>query len=195
MSDSKGSKKLPKKVESEWNEVWVDTTFHTKNNRYHISNYGRIKSITKATGDEHLIKGARCGKQKFLNVIQPDGSRGYCFVSRFVAEHFVEQPSPEHNMIAFLDEDFENCKWVNLKWVTKDEWHAWNQQTQGFLKGREKLKKIYKLNITQVRLIKKRLKEGKVKRKTLAKQFGVSLRTISRISVADTWAGQKIEDN
>jgi len=193
MANSKKATK-PREVPSEWNEVWVDTTFETKNNVYHISNYGRIRSTQKSTGNEKIIKGARCGKQAFLNVIQPDGSRGYCFVSKFVAEHFCDKPSEEHDMVIHLDEDYENNKWINLKWVTKEEWHAFNQQRKSFKEGRKKLKKIYKLNPTKVKLIKRRLQSGKIKKKTIAKQFDVSLRTIWRIAKGERWASVTIDD-
>ncbi len=186
-------KKTPKKVESAWNEVWVDTTFHTKNNFYHISNYGRIRSTSKTTGNESIIKGAHCSKQVFLNVIQPDGTRGVCSVRKFVAKHFCEQPSEEHIRVINLDQDFKNNSWLNLKWLTLDEWQQWNLESRSYKEGRQKLKEIYKLNPTKVRLIKERLQGGKVKPKTVAKQFKVSLSTINRIQNGKRWANVKIE--
>ena len=186
-----------KRVRSEWNEVWIDTTFCTKNNFYHISNYGRIRSTHKATGNEYLINGSMSGgTMLMLNVIQPDGSRGCCSVPRFVAENFIDKPSEEHIRVIHIDEDYSNNKWTNLKWVTKEEWYEFYQNSQVYKEGRKKLmKKIYKLNLTQVRLIKKRFKTGKIKRRTLAKQFGVSMRTITRIGASDYWNGVKIEED
>lgn len=194
-SKKNNEKKSPKKVESAWNEVWIDTTFQTKNNFYHISNYGRIRSTSKTSGDEKIIKGAHCSKQVFLNVIQPDGSRGVCSVRKFVAEHFCEKPTEEHIRVINLDQDFTNNKWVNLKWLTLQEWHEWNLQSKSYKDGREKLKEIYKLNPTKVRLIKERLKSGKVKPKTVAKQFKVSLSTINRIQNGKRWANVKPRGN
>lgn len=193
MGESK--KNIPKKIPGAWNEVWINTNFETKNNLYHISNYGRIRSTSKATGNESIIKGAYCNKQVLLNVIQPDGTRGVCSVRKFVAEHFCERPSEQHIRVVNLDQDFTNNKWINLKWLTLEEWYEWNQQSDSYKEGREKLKDIYKLNPTKVKLIKERLQSGKVKPKTIAKQFRVSLSTVNRIMNGKRWAEVELDED
>ncbi len=181
----------PKKIQSHWNEVWkpVDFGSPTKTCLYEISNYGRIKSINKKTEVERLIKGVKVNRNLIvLNMVLKDGVRGYAYVHKFVAEHFVEKPSEDHTYILHIDQDRSNNKWNNLKWATEEEWKAYTLTKESFKKGREKREKSYKLNETKVKLIKERLRKGKTKIKIIARQFGVSEKQIRRIKSGENWS-------
>ena len=52
---------IPNKIKTHWNERWVPviTKAPTKNYDYEISNYGRIRNISKETGNEQLLRGSK----------------------------------------------------------------------------------------------------------------------------------------
>lgn len=185
------------KIKSHWNERWVDVEFEgpTKNCRYAISNYGRIKSIHKMSGRENLLKGAVVNRGlRILNVKLADGSTGYTYVHRFVAENFVAASSEEHNCVIHTDFDKDNNKWNNLKWVTEAEWKAHVRESPKYKQGREKRMKSYKLTETKVKMMKKMLANKQNKRKIIARKFDVSESLVRRIEKGQYWSHVTVED-
>ncbi len=190
---------MTKKLKNHWNEKWEQVSFGkaTKGCTYEISNYGRIKSIDKASGAERELKGAIVNRDfKILNVILKDGSHGYVYVHKFVAEHFVSRPSPEHTVVVHKDYDKSDNKWTNLKWITEEEWKSYLENKPGYdpEKYRYIQKSHYKLNETKVRMIKRMLARGKVKREVIARNFGVAENTIYQIQRGIRWGHVKIEE-
>ena len=186
------------KIKSFWNERWEEVVFEgpTKNCTYEISNYGRIKSINKQTQRENLLKGAVVNRGlRILNVKLADGSTGYTYVHRFVAEHFLEQPSDNHNFVIHVDFDKDNNKWNNLKWVTELEWKNHVKESPKYKKGREKRMKSYKLTEAKVKMMKKMLANKQNKRKIIARKFDVSESLVRRIEKGQYWGHVKLEDD
>lgn len=95
---------------------------------YHISNYGRIKSLKKqyrnGTGglivlDKRILK-QTLNKKGYLRIRITDGNKKYTFrVHRLVAEAFVPNPKnkPEVNHINEIktDNNFRNLNWLTRK--------------------------------------------------------------------------------
>ncbi len=189
MSDSK--------IKSHWNEEWAVVTFQkpTKSCKYEISNYGRIKSINKATGFEKLLKGVAVrGGLIVLNMKLADGTAGYVYVHRFVAENFIDPPTDEQRYILHKDYDRSNNKLDNLKWATELEWKAFNRANPRNKDRKNQAPRNAKLNETQVRLMKKMLLKGKTKRKIIAKQFGVSENCAYKIEKGIRWSHVNITE-
>lgn len=186
------------KVKSFWNEKWAQVDFgrETKLCNYMISNYGRIKSIDKASGFEKLLKGAKArGGLVMLNQKLKDNSTGIVYIHRFVAENFVDRPeSEDYEYILHQDYDKANNKWNNLVWATEAEWKAF-QKANPNRKERPARTKNYKLTETQVRMMKRMLIRGKTKRKIIARKFGVSENCAYKIEKGIRWAHINIDDD
>ena len=173
-----------------WNEQWkkVDFGKPTKNCDYHISNFGRIKSVDKLTNRERLLKGAKArGGLIMLNQKLKDNSTGIVYIHRFVAENFLDRTSPEQEYILHIDYDKSNNMVNNLRWATEDDWKEY-QKKNPHHKGRPARTKNYKLTETQVRLMKKMLLRGKTKRKIIARKFGVSENCAYKIEKGIRWS-------
>ena len=148
---------MSEKIKSFINEEWKQVDFgrETKTCNYSISNYGRIKSVDKFSGKERLLKGAKVrGGLIVLNQKLKDNTPGVAYVHRFVAENFVEQATDEHEYIVHKDYDKANNKWLNLAWVTEEEWKEY-QSDNPFREKKFVPKKNHILNETKVRILKK----------------------------------------
>lgn len=178
-----------KKIKTHWNEQWVavETKAPTKNYNYEISNYGRIKRVSKENGEEILLKGSVTNNFPSLN-LKLDGNvfQGF-YIHKFVAKHFVENDDPTKIFVIHLDQDKHNNYWKNLKWVNQEELTEWHIKTGVFDPVVRKKRGQNKLTETKVRLIKKRLKSGRTKRKIIAKNFDISLTHLKRIESGDNW--------
>ena len=186
------------KIKTFWNERWVDVNFDgpTKNCNYAISNYGRIKSTHKVTDRENILKGAVVNRGlRILNVKLADGTTGYTYIHRFVAENFLEKPSEEHNHVIHVDFDKNNNKWNNLNWVTEAEWKAHVKESPKYKKGREKRMKSYKLTEAKVKIMKKMLANKQNKRKIIARKFDVSESLVRRIEKGQYWSHVKADED
>jgi NUMOD4 motif/HNH endonuclease len=183
------------------NEIWKEFFPHKDaKRRYMVSNLGRVASFYKdlhvdgyllkpSTGNpvsgsrialKIYTKGDRIGRygeplSEIENITFP--------VHNIVAALFLETPTEDQEQVIHLDHDKFNNVATNLRWVTKEE--VW----QHFKKS-ERYKiptKGMKLTADRVRIIKRKLLEGKTKQGLLAKQFGLSEMSIYRIKTGKAW--------
>ena len=128
---------------------------------YEVSNLGRVRVI-------RYLQTARGGSNGYRTCTLPGGKQRY--VHRLVAEAFIDNPEnlPEVNHI---DSDPNNAAASNLEWVDSRQ-----NKIHAIKYGR----KERKLNPSQVADIKKRRSAGE-SLKSIAKDFDVSLSTVSRI--------------
>ena len=162
---------------------------------YYISNLGRIKSVSKNTGKEMLIK-TNVTKKGFVHAsIKLKGGHSGIYPHKRVAEYFVEAPSPEHTYVIHVDLNRQNNSFANLQWVTEKgqlEYVAKRAKTFGYDKREHKFGVgNYKLNAADVAIIKKQLLTGKTRRKMIAKRFNVSTTQLKRIERGENWAHVK----
>jgi hypothetical protein len=115
-------------------------------------------------------------------------------VHRMVATHFCHRPSQEHSVVIHQDFNKRNNRHTNLKWVTPAESVVHQQKSPAVIADkaqrlgrRAEHSKGYKLTVTRVMILKKRLQEGKPLR-LLAKQFKVTETQIKRIQSGENWA-------
>ncbi|MEM9920876.1 MAG: hypothetical protein AAF990_22445 [Bacteroidota bacterium] len=174
-------------------ERWVEFHFRkpTKRNRYFVSNYGRVKAVDKRNDQAYLVNGTldNRGLRK-VNVRLTEGFQNI-FPHKFVAERFIECPSPEHTYVLHKDYDKLNNQWTNLYWATKEEWIKYVDEREKALGIVRRKNSGIKLTETQVSLIKKWLLAGKTKKKVIAKKFGVTETQISRIEKGENWGDIK----
>ena len=189
------------KVRSHWNERWqkVETPYPTVVCDYYISDYGRIKSVNKENEEERLLNGSKGNSgTRTLNIRLEDKHRMGVYIHRFVAEHFVEE-TPEdieldRKFIDHINGDKSNNHYKNLRRVNRDELTV-IQKERGII-SIERIKKALtvKMTETKVRLLKKRLKQGKTKKKILARNFNITPMQVWRIETGENWSHVTIDE-
>ncbi len=101
---------------------------------YEVSNYGRVRSLTR-TRMENNCHGGRSLRTDKGRILSPsDNGHGYKYVSlrkngkkarfyvhRLVAESFIGRPKNENFVVDHLDHDRRNNAASNLEWITQKE--------------------------------------------------------------------------
>lgn len=100
------------------NERWKP--LNRINSPYQISDYGRIRKPID-NGEFYYLKQIRKGKSKTLQVmVSTNGNKSYESVSRLVAEHFLDDFSPDKS-IFHIDLNKDNNYYLNLQCIDKSE--------------------------------------------------------------------------
>ncbi len=183
------------------NEVWKEFKPEGATRRYMASNLGRIASFYEDLHkDGYLLKlgkgepvsgsrialktykaGGKIGKNgnpvsAITNISYP--------VHNIIADLFLEKTDEDQVQVIHLDHDKYNNEVSNLRWATAPEALAHRKLAPYY----KPPKKGRKLTPDRVRLIKKKILEGKTKQSILAKQFGLSEMGIYRIKTGKLWA-------
>ena len=83
---------------------------------YEISNTGLIRRK-----DNKYVRALQLGKRGYYTIKIRHGGPNY-YVHKLVAEHFVENPDPEHKTtVNHIDGDTKNNNADNLEWLTPSE--------------------------------------------------------------------------
>lgn len=185
------------KVNSHWNERWekVVTKFPTKRCDYYISDYGRAKSVEKLTKTENLLKGSlmKATGHRTLNLRLEGGFNQHVFIHKYVAECFIKKENEDQSFVVHTDNNKSNNHWSNLEWKNQKELTAFQTKNGVFSKENRKNATHVKMTEEKVRLLKRRLKEGRTKKKILAKSFGITTMQLNRIERGENWGYVKIE--
>lgn len=90
------------------------------NQKYAISDYGRVKSYKHKTIT--LLKQSLNSKGYPIVELWRNGNRKHCLVHRLVALAFVQNSNPEVNtVIDHIDNNKKNPFYSNLQWVTQSD--------------------------------------------------------------------------
>lgn len=183
------------------NEIWKEFKPEGAKRRYMASNLGRIASFYENINkDGYILKvdgGSPVSGSRIALKIYSKGERlsktgeplseitNISFpVHNIVADLFLEKTDEDQVQVIHLDHDKFNNAVGNLRWATKKE--AWeHHKLAPYYKPPNKGRK---LTPERVRLIKKKILEGKTKQSILAKQFGLSEMGIYRIKTGKLWA-------
>ena len=173
--------KKPKKLKREkWAMIGLPIYFEKY--YYMVSNYGKVKRVDVFTGEVLML---RCSKERGgtkLNLQHPDGSC-YYFVHRLVAMFFLKRKVGKQFVI-HLDQNYENSRYDNLKWVSREELNeVWKER--GCYVGN--VHPNYKLKVEDIKKIRKLLDKG-LSLKKIAEQFNVSDMQIHRIGSGENWS-------
>lgn len=179
-------------IDTHWGERWQEVVIPEKktNTDYFISNFGRVKSIDRSTQHERLVNGSINPNGSHRITIRLDGGRArkYILVHRFVAEHFVTQPSPSHTYVVHLDFNKSNNHYQNLQWMTQAELNVHAKNSPLYTQAQDKRQQHYKLSDSKVRVIKKMLQsEKRTRLRVIAKRFGISHTQLNRIRNGENW--------
>lgn len=184
------------------NEEWKDLPFDKKvlRNNYAISNHGRVASYRDKIREGKILRGGQLGGYPTLN-IRPGGHSQTYYVHKLVADAFLPKPKKTDRYVIHLDYNKENNHATNLKWATKEQMIAHQQNNPFVIEGRKKRRnrkpqKGHKLTATQVRFIKKKIFDPnrKTRMKMIAKQFGISEMQLYRIKNGENWAHVRVEN-
>jgi len=188
------------KIQNSPGEKWALVVFEkkTKLKNYFISNYGRIKSVSKSSGKERLIK-TNVTKKGFVHAsIKLKGGHSGIYPHKKVAEYFLTPKTDGHTNVIHIDLNRQNNVYSNLKWVTDADqlkYVAKRAKVFGYDKREHKLGVgNYKLTAADVAIIKKQLLSGKTRRKMIAKRFNVSTTQLKRIERGENWSHVKPAD-
>ncbi|MCI5058441.1 MAG: NUMOD4 motif-containing HNH endonuclease [Flavobacteriales bacterium] len=177
-----------------WKESWKAIEFSediSDNEKYEISNYGRVRSLKPRTKGKVLKLSKTNGYEK-LSIKKKDGKQTGRYIHKLVAENFVEGHSNEKKFVVHKDHDRLNNKAHNLQWVSSKEVVAHDNVKKGNPADRRKPTN-QKLNEGIVKILKKKLNDPnrKTRMKMLAKQYGISEMQLYRIKVGENWGWVK----
>lgn len=180
-----------KKLRKITDEVWKRIPY--ADNRYEISNYGRIKSYCLNKKDGKIIK-PNLIRGFFAISFKSKGEKKTYFVHKLTAEMFVPKTSENQDVVIHLDWKKTNNHYANLEWITKEL--SYKRMFKKIHKNNTKDGKILtfsKLTTSDVVQIKKMLQKG-ITQTVIAKLFCVSNMQITRIKKGDNWGEVKIPE-
>lgn len=188
---------MANKVKCYWDERWmlIEAKAATKTKDYYFSDYGRLKSIDKSTENESLLNGSRT-IQNFLqiNLKLKDNIRQGFYVHKLVGGAFVDKQREDQKFLIHLDRDNFNNRFKNLRWMNQREMTDFQIENGVYHHENRKRSVNYKMNPARVKLLKIRLKEGKTKKKILAKSFGITVEQLRKIEKGIDWKYVTIDD-
>ena len=173
-------------------EIWCPVVGFE--DRYHVSNHGRVKSLNyERRGYEKILNltNLNCGPTRRGNLVykrialHKNSKRFDILVHRLVMEAFIG-PCPNGYQVNHIDGDGCNNHISNLEYVTQSGniRHAIDVLCRDFAKGeRITLSKLTELDIKEIRAL---YKSGIVQ-VDLAKRYKVTQTTISSILLRKTW--------
>ncbi len=160
--------------------------------RYAISNHGRVIAYWDTYDNGYFLKYSYIKDYPGIQLRIQGQSRGH-LVHRLVAQYFCEKPSVAHRYVIHLDHKKDNNYYRNLKWVTQAQMHEHMVKDPAYLQSKAQYSgRGQKLTIDRVKLIKRKLAEGKTRMKIIAKQFGISEMQLYRIKSGKNWGHVKI---
>lgn len=179
-----------------WNEQWMRIDFDgvDQNEKYDISNYGRIRRYIAEKDEWKVLKSSYIKGYKVF-AFKADASENKKTITKtihkLVAEAFNYRPSDAHKFVIHLDFVKDNNHYKNLKWVTQSELYEHHKSNPNYKKG---VVRNSKLTETEVIRLKKKLNRGKNKLYLIAKEFGITHTQLNRIRSGENWGHIKIED-
>ncbi|HYX07470.1 MAG TPA: NUMOD4 domain-containing protein [Bacteroidales bacterium] len=173
------------------NEEWklLDIFDLDEDERYAISNYGRIRSY-KNNKEGVIIKGSLLKGYKILNVKLKNKKRTTKYIHKMVAELFIPKDNPYQEFVIHVDYNKSNNHINNLKWVTQQTMYAHHKINPNYKRGTIN---NAKLTETDVIRLKKKLRRGKNKLYKIAKEFGITHTQLNRIRSGENWGHIKID--
>jgi HNH endonuclease len=157
-----------------------------KGHKYAITTHGRVVRFNKIPEDGKVIVPTNHPDGYDLVFIMANGKRLNALVHRLVAKVFLPKPDQNEIFVIHKDRNLKNNHYSNLKWVDKAA-HLAHAMKGKRWKESYNSSRNYKLTEDRVRMLRRKMKEGKTRIKILAKQFGVSDMQLYRIRSGENW--------
>jgi hypothetical protein len=176
-------------------ETWKPLQFSGWRNlrkKYALSSSGRIASYSEnVEADGKLLQGSLTTGYRTLNLHRP-GDNGTLYIHREIARLFLPKPASKYIYVIHNNHNKLDNSLKNLRWSTLQEMIEHQQKSPAkiaYKKVQANRSEGLKLNIAQVKSIKKMLDDTKRKLtiKKLAEKFGVSEMTMYRIKSGENW--------
>ncbi len=173
-------------------EIWMPLKINgmAENEKYDISNYGRIKSYKVNKTEGLIIKGSTLKGYKILNIKLENEKRTTKYIHKLVAESFIPKDNSLQQYVIHLDFDKINNHVDNLKWVKQKTMFAHQKINPNYKRGTINYSKLTETDVIR---LKKKLKRGKNKLYKLAKEFGITHTQLNRIRKGENWGHVKID--
>lgn len=171
-------------MEEKWKQVFFGL------GAYEISSHGRVRRAVPANRYKagHILKPSK-NKWGHLSVFlccSVTGRRKHFFIHRLVAFAFIQNKNLKFKMVLHIDGNPENNMVENLKWGDNSENRKDSIRHGTIFKPKGEKNPSCKLTVSQVRNIKKLLKDGKTCEE-ISKKYPVHRVTISRIKRKINW--------
>ncbi|MCG8410286.1 MAG: NUMOD4 motif-containing HNH endonuclease [Bacteroidales bacterium] len=175
-----------------YSEMWkpIDIEGMALNEKYQVSNYGRIKSFKVDKENGIIINGSNLKGYKILNIKLDGNKRTTKYVHKLVAECFIPKDNDQQQYVIHLDFDKTNNHCENLKWVTRETMFAHQKINPNYKRGAINYSKLTETDVIR---LKKKLARGKNKLYKLAKEFGITHTQLNRIRKGENWGHVKID--
>jgi len=186
-------------------EQWKEFPLGYKSKlRYAISNHGQLRSFTDNIGKGQILK---CGTVAGYKIFRFKVLRGqaavhkHILIHKLVAALFLPDKSEKQSFVLHLDYNKQNNRVDNLQWATQKELVEHHKKNPAVMRGhlrtverKRQQGKGQKLTAAKVQFLKKKLLDPNLntRLKILARQFGVSEMTLSRIRTGENWGHIKI---
>jgi len=175
------------------NEVWKKLMFEglTSEQKFEISDKGRVRRTHKRTGEWQYITGSNCkGYRIFSFRAAEKGKQVTKSLHRLVAETFIKRPSDKYKHVLHLDFVKNNNTVENIQWATKDEMSVHQKKNPNYKRG---LVYNSKLSVDQVKEIKRALLEDDIVYARLARKYGITQTQLNRIRKGENWKNVTID--
>jgi len=183
-------KKLRKIEDEEWRVV------PGSENRYYVSNYGRVKSYAYNKTEGQIMKCSVVNSYKTVEFKMHGKSKRH-YLHKLVAQIWIPKHFEDQSVVIHLDWNFNNNQVNNLEWSTDK---ISRLRTAEFLKQKYKDPSIprvithSKLKAKDVVLIKSML-QRKVPQSKIAQLFCISGMQVSRIKRGENWGHVSFPSN
>jgi glycosyltransferase involved in cell wall biosynthesis len=163
-------------------------------NRYMVSNYGRVKSFMYDKINGRLMNLSLTNNFYTIRLKINKEDRNY-FIHKLVASIWIPKPSDSYSLVIHLDWNSRNNHINNLKWATKAEVIERIAKRQRDLissPGYKKQINNSKLKEKDIILLKTMIQRG-VPNVKIAKLFCISDMQVTRIKRGENWGHVKVE--
>lgn len=161
-----------------------------KGHRYAVTNHGRVIRFQTSPEKGEFARQYSISAGYPCVFLQIKTRRTNSMIHRLVAQAFLPPPKKEQLFVLHKDRDRNNNHVTNLKWATKAE-HLAHAMTGEAWKKAYRATGRYKLTEDRVRMIRRKISEGKTRMKMIAKQFGITDMQLYRIKSGENWSWVK----
>ena len=175
-------KRLKKIEDEEWRYV------PDCENKYMVSNYGRVKSFMYNKTEGQIMRPCKMGNFLALKV-RSKGKMVICYIHKLFAIVFIPNNSAELTHVTHIDLNYKNNQVSNLKWVTKEKVFE-NVRIRNKKSNKRRKPANTKLKESDVAILKSMILRG-VTNVKIAKLFCISEMQVTRIKRGENWGHVK----